>query len=238
MNQKFRVSFSGGKDSTAMLFMLLEKNRPVDSVDFLDTGYEYPEVYQFLDRVDKRLSLYDKKINYVFLKPEWRFLKWFYAPWTKGKLKGEMRGYPQTTTPCYLSRQKGRTLDRLDKEAFRYIGIGYNEKHRVTNNPLLIYPLVDWKVTEDECISYLKEIDLYPKHNRFYNRNGCYWCPKQPIKSLRSLYIRHPKRWAQMKVWEAESPHGFHADRKLKELEARFIKEIESGKIDLDYYKD
>ena len=32
------VSFSGGKDSTAMLLMMLEKGMPVDDILFCDTG--------------------------------------------------------------------------------------------------------------------------------------------------------------------------------------------------------
>ena len=35
---KHIVSFSGGKDSTAMLLMMLEKNMPIDEIIFCDTG--------------------------------------------------------------------------------------------------------------------------------------------------------------------------------------------------------
>ena len=36
------VSFSGGKDSTAMLLMMLEKDVPVDRVICVDTTKEFP----------------------------------------------------------------------------------------------------------------------------------------------------------------------------------------------------
>ena len=39
------VSFSGSKDSTAMLLHLLELGEPVDEVLFCDTTVEFPEMY-------------------------------------------------------------------------------------------------------------------------------------------------------------------------------------------------
>ena len=37
------VSLSGGKDSTAMLLMLLEHGESVADVMFFDTGWKFPE---------------------------------------------------------------------------------------------------------------------------------------------------------------------------------------------------
>lgn len=48
------VQFSGGKDSTAMLLMMLEKNMPIDDIIFCDTGKEFPELWQELKDMDKR----------------------------------------------------------------------------------------------------------------------------------------------------------------------------------------
>ena len=39
------VSFSGGKDSTALLLRLLELNEPIDEVIFCDTYKEFPQMY-------------------------------------------------------------------------------------------------------------------------------------------------------------------------------------------------
>ena len=38
------VQFSGGKDSTAMLLLLLERGVTVDEIIFCDTGMEFPEL--------------------------------------------------------------------------------------------------------------------------------------------------------------------------------------------------
>lgn len=40
------VSLSGGKDSTAMLLLMIERNMPIDMVLYADTGMEFPEMYR------------------------------------------------------------------------------------------------------------------------------------------------------------------------------------------------
>ncbi|MFR0873720.1 MAG: phosphoadenosine phosphosulfate reductase family protein [Bilophila wadsworthia] len=46
------VSLSGGKDSTAMLLMLLERGESVADVMFFDTGWEFPEMYEHLEKLE------------------------------------------------------------------------------------------------------------------------------------------------------------------------------------------
>ena len=48
------VSLSGGKDSTALLLMMLEKNIPVHSAVFFDTGWEFPPMYEHIDKLERR----------------------------------------------------------------------------------------------------------------------------------------------------------------------------------------
>ena len=38
------LSLSGGKDSTSLLLLMLEKNMPIDAVIYADTGMEFPEM--------------------------------------------------------------------------------------------------------------------------------------------------------------------------------------------------
>ena len=49
------VSLSGGKDSTAMLLLMIELGYPIDAVLFADTGMEFPEMYNHLQAVDNYL---------------------------------------------------------------------------------------------------------------------------------------------------------------------------------------
>lgn len=51
------VSLSGGKDSTAMLLMMIEQKVPIHSVVFFDTGWEFPEMYDHIRLVEKITGL-------------------------------------------------------------------------------------------------------------------------------------------------------------------------------------
>lgn len=50
------VQFSGGKDSTAMLLMMLEKDMPIDEIIFCDTGKEFPQMYEHIEKIQKYIG--------------------------------------------------------------------------------------------------------------------------------------------------------------------------------------
>ena len=49
------VSLSGGKDSTAMLLLMIERDMPIDLVLSADTGMDFPEMYEHLAKLDEYL---------------------------------------------------------------------------------------------------------------------------------------------------------------------------------------
>ena len=65
---KHIVSFSGGKDSTLMLILMLEKGMPIDDIIFADTGMEFQELYDYIDRIEKLIGL---KITRLKPKKTW-----------------------------------------------------------------------------------------------------------------------------------------------------------------------
>lgn len=58
MKGRYYASVSFGKDSLAMLLILIEKQYPLDEVVFYDTGMEFQAIY---DTRDKVLPLLQKK---------------------------------------------------------------------------------------------------------------------------------------------------------------------------------
>ncbi len=216
------VSFSGGKDSTAMLIRMIELDYKIDRIIFADTGFEFEELYQYIDIIEKYIG---RKIER--LKTEQCFDKWFYGKLTRGKRKGEMRGFPLVKDPCYWSREsKFKVLDKVCRGNIRYIGIASDEPKRIHKNDGYIYPLVDWDWTEQKCSTYLMLKRLVnPLYKRF-SRLGCWWCPKQSIKSLKSLFIYYPTYWEKLKILERESPVGYKPNIKLVDLEKRFLREL------------
>lgn len=69
---KYIASVSFGKDSLAMVLMLIEKQYQLDEVIFYDTGMEFKAIYDIRDQIKQILK--DKNIKYTELKPKEPFL--------------------------------------------------------------------------------------------------------------------------------------------------------------------
>lgn len=217
---KHYVALSGGKDSTAMLVRMLEIGMQVDYVLFADTGMEFPEIYAHLRKMDSWLRTnYD--LNITWLKPMSTWDKWFYGAVTRGKMKGQRRGYPLFLYPCWWTREaKFKVMDPIiGCGNFRYIGFAADEMKRCKPRPGYRYPLAEWGWTEKDALDYLTTKGLAgPIHHKF-KRTGCYLCPKQHVRSLHTLSKEYPVLWAEAKRYEADSPQGFRPGLKLSDIE-------------------
>ena len=49
------ISLSGGKDSTCLALLMIERGLPIDAVIWADTGMEFPEMYDHIAKVDEYL---------------------------------------------------------------------------------------------------------------------------------------------------------------------------------------
>lgn len=81
--KKHIVSFSGGKDSTCMLLMMIEKKMQIDEIIFADTGVEFPDMIKHIDKVEKFIN---RPITRLY--PDHSF-EWFLSEYKKksGKYK-------------------------------------------------------------------------------------------------------------------------------------------------------
>lgn len=57
MNEHNIVSVSGGKDSTALLLLAIERETPNLQAVFADTGNEHPLTYEYLDYLEQKVSI-------------------------------------------------------------------------------------------------------------------------------------------------------------------------------------
>lgn len=64
-------SFSGGKDSTAMLIRMLELGMKIDVVLFCDTGLEFPQLYDHIQKVEQDIG---RKITVIRNKEDFEYL--------------------------------------------------------------------------------------------------------------------------------------------------------------------
>ena len=89
MKEQHIVSFSGGKDSTAMLLKMVELNMQIDEIIFLDTGVEFPDMYNHIKKVEEYIG---KEIT-VLRNEKGLFEYWLlHHVKTRGKYKGQ-QGY-------------------------------------------------------------------------------------------------------------------------------------------------
>lgn len=229
---KHIVQFSGGKDSTCMLLMMLEKGMQIDEIIFCDTGKEFPQMYEHIDKVEKyigrpitRLNS-DKSFNYYFSE----HIK------TKGKNKN-CKGYGWATMgirwcTTILKQQITEKYLKSKGSYVSYIGIAYDEekRHDKEQRSNVIHPLYNWKITEAQALQYCysKGFDwggLY----KYFDRVSCWCCPLKSIKELRILRNQFPKLWEELKEMDMKSPNQFRADYSVEELEKWFKYEKENN---------
>ena len=231
---KYSVSFSGGKDSTAMLHWLIEKGCPIDAIIFFDTGWEFPAMLKHIDLVEEKTGL---KITRVHPKKSFdHWLRKAEIVARKGPMKGKVHrignGWPSPLRR-WCSRQKINAIDNAIKELMPvsvYIGIAADEPTRVNTKGKYtkLYPLVEWGKTEQDCLDYCKELGytwdgLYD----VFQRVSCFCCPLQRIGELRALRKYYPELWAKMLEWDETMPsnEGFRGYATVRDLEERFKNE-------------
>ena len=66
-------SFSGGKDSTAMVHAMLERGEQIDAVHWFDTSWEFPAMYDHVELFERKTGL-----TVTRLKPPRPFDFWMY----------------------------------------------------------------------------------------------------------------------------------------------------------------
>lgn len=230
---KHVVSFSGGKDSTAMLLKMIEENIKIDEIIFCDTGVEFPAMYEHIHKVERYI---ERPITILKSQYTFEYLMFDYVK-TKGKKKGS-RGY---SWPDFRNRWCTRVLKEQVirqylskyKGVIEFHGIALDEKERADKNNdgrIIKYPLIEWKMTEKDCLEYCysKGFDwngLYEKLTRV----SCFLCPLQRVGELKVIYNDYPDLWKKMRELDNRSikqfGRKFRSDYSIQELEERFCRE-------------
>lgn len=151
---KYIASCSFGKDSLAMVLMLIERGLPLDEVVFYDTGMEFQAIY---DLRDDMLPIFQQHgIKYTTLYPDNPFLYDMLERPVKGR---ERRGYGWCGGLCrWGTTCKLRTIDQYAERqgAKVYVGIAADETPRLQKErkPYKLFPLAEFGMTEADCLQY------------------------------------------------------------------------------------
>ncbi len=199
------ASVSFGKDSAAMLLMLIEKGCPLDEVVFYDTGVEFQAIYYVRDSILPILN--ERGIKFTTLNPKNTFLYDMLERPVHSAEKGDHLGYGWCGGLCrWGTREKLNALDKYAKErdATVYIGIAADEPKRLER--LADYkkaPLAEWGITEKEALEYCHRKGISWKENgiELYNildRVSCWCCCNKNQKELFNIYTYLPDYWKKL----------------------------------------
>lgn len=221
------ASLSGGKDSTAMVLRLIEEKYPLDLVLFCDTGLEFPQMYEHIEKLEKVIPvpLVKLKADHSF---EYYLLEHQHQRRNPQNPLAHNIGYswPDARYRWCTSVLKIRVIDKylrdLKKkyEVIQYIGIATDERERIREHR---YPLVEWGMTEQDCLEYCyaKGYDWGGLYSIF-RRVSCWCCPLQPLDELRQLRKQFPDLWNTLLEWQSKTWRKFKADYTVQELDIRF----------------
>lgn len=235
------VSFSGGKDSTAMLLRLIEENRPVDKIVYCDTGLEFPEMEEHIKKVEeyigREITIIKSDKDYMYWGTEHKFAT--RSDKVEGYKKGDIvsgYGYPTVFSRwCTAGLKRDITeayMAKLakDYEVIHYLGIAVDEPNRVKDDKS--YPLVEWNMTEEDCLKYCYDrgFDWGGLYD-IWGRVSCWCCPLQSLDDLRKLKKYRPELWSKLdemdKLFTKSANPYFKRPLMLSDIKKRFEVEEE-----------
>lgn len=225
------ISFSGGKDSTAMLLRMIELSMPIDEIRYFDCGsWEFPQMITHIKKVESIIPIPITRMRYKY---DFDYL-FSEKPIEQGNAKGN-KGYG---FPTIVYRWcTGKKMDTLAKgidrgNSIQYIGYTIDELNRAKNfisarKIKQQFPLIEWGWGEKDCLEYCysKGFDWDGLYN-YFDRVSCWCCPFQGIKQLRNLRKFFPNLWAKLLDMQKKSWNAFKMDgTTIFDLDQRFAQE-------------
>lgn len=187
-----------------MLLLLIENKYDIDEVIFYDTGMEFQAIYDTRDII--KCLLNKLNIKYTELKPKESFLYKMLKKEVHKKDGTIQYGYGLCGGKCrWGTTEKNKTIEKYLRYQYgqdykEYIGIASDEIKRIAKerNEHKILPLVDWKMTEKDCLDYCYRRGFYWRENgvRLYevlDRVSCWCCANKNKEELDNIRIYLPE---------------------------------------------
>jgi hypothetical protein len=232
------IAFSGGETSAYMTQRLIKDFEKEYNfvVTFANTGQESEKTLEFVDKFSKHFNI---DVNWVEAEPQERGVG------TKHKLVNyetasrdgkpfekviQKYGIPYTSFKHCSRELKTRPSHSFVKEYFKtteyitFIGIRADEIDRMTDNPKIKYPLVDWGITKPYINTFWNS-QPFRLNLKGYEGN-CKTCWKKSKRKLMTIALERPEWFDFFK--DMEEKYGNYRPPTYKEdryqLPARFFR--------------
>ena len=198
---RYVLSFGGGVNTFALMILLIRQQAPLDEVLFADTGGEVPETYRGLVVAREYLSEHDIPLVEVSVRHQGRDL--YETAFHRRVIPSVKWRWSTRDFKVNPIHARYRSFNR---HVCQYIGIAYDEIHRMKDSRVdfvtNIYPLVDQKVTRQQCVEIIESegLPVPPK-------SGCFFCPFNSTERWRWLLQEHPELFDRAIVLEENSKH-------------------------------
>lgn len=234
------VSFSGGKDSTAMLLRMIELGEHIDEVVCCDTYKEFPAMYRHIEKIRKVVETTGIKFTMLRSEKDFDYLMFEYTPKRKNPRLAGAKGlsWAGSRARWCTARLKVWIINKYFKNlrsqynVIQCIGLAADERYRLeregNKNEEHRHPLNEWGWDEKKCLEYCfsKGYDWEGLYELF-SRVSCWCCPLQPLEELRILRKKFPELWQELKDMDKRTWRKFRADYSVEDLEKRFAFEEE-----------
>lgn len=221
-----------------MLLKLLEMNYPLDEVVYFDIGVEFDSIRNNAEKMKSLLA--NKGIEFTILEPREPFI---YCTTEKPvkKRNGELQcgykwcgGCARWGTSLKLEAIKENNKKYGDELIVEYVGVAADERQRINRerngNRVKIYPLVEWEMTEKDCLEYCYSKGWHWNENGYelydlLDRVSCKYCKNKNLKELKNIYHFMPDVWQELKELQDKVQMPFKGNKTIHDIETRFITE-------------
>lgn len=184
------LSFSGGKDSTAMLLTMLKEEEPIHSIVWFDTEREFPEILEHIERI-KRTYPY---IPFVKIR---HWLGFDFLEKRYGKAQGSGGWCTAAKRDC--CNKYMRLVLKDNQNAQECIGFSSDEEkraNRISKKWNVRFPLIERGISEEDAldICFKAGFDFSGIYDWMPSKRvSCYNCPKQSKADWEAIKKHHPE---------------------------------------------
>jgi len=186
----FHVAFSGGKDSIVLLD-LVKKTLPKNNfvVIFGDTGMEFPDTYDAIDKVEAQCkeegidfhrvkSHLDAKESWEIFGPPSRVLRWCCSVHKSTPQTLKLRDLLGKNDYVGLDYVGVRSHESLKRSKYEYENYSKKQKGQYSHNSIL-----EWTSAEVWLYVYANGLIINEAYKKGNARAGCLFCPMSGGKS-------------------------------------------------------